>query len=732
MLIMKRVAACMLTALLLLSAVPVSTMASEGTTDVGIAEAGYHDILLETAPIFGTVAENAREPASDADAGATIGATNEYFSGAGRGTGVLFSWEEEADEPSSAAAGQTAGESFDENLSSGETASGEAAYADPAADEPSADQASDSSKDQIDEPSADQIEETYSGRTEEIFADQADGEETSLNQLPVGDMTGGAAYEDPAGDEILTEEETGQAAYEDPAADEILTGEETGPAAYEDPAAEETLTEEETGPADYEDPAAEEILTGEETGPAAYEDPAAEETLTGEETGPADYEDPAAEETLTGEETGQTVYEDPAVEQVPFDMAAEEKQPAEVPADPAGGVYNNAADVPTGGEIDDFAIDGFAIDDFAVTEEESASPALGASEALPADAAEGSSVQAQTDPDAQKTGEEETDENGEKTEDTENSVPASVDDRAALMGMSLSLTDQIVMNIYVRTDSSVEGDDYIEFECAGNTVRQMVRDAGASQMTMADGETIDVLIFEMPLRLRQMTDDVTFHMVVDDEAGRSLTRTVRTYADQILGGFFPEEQKNITRAMLNCGAYVQDYFGYNTDRPANAGIFAAGTNPVSDWEDPDMSSFGYSLHQADSSQAFRFIETTLELKEDISLICYYTMEYDWGDLFSDYSFTLKNSDKELEMGYDRDKGMYYVKVSHIMPYELDQVFELEVEKGLLWFNPQSVATLKYSPLSYCREMLQSPDSSDSIRNLCKSLYYYWQAASTVR
>ena len=413
-------------------------------------------------------------------------------------------------------------------------------------------------------------------------------------------------------------------------------------------------------------------------------------------------------------------------------MAAEEKQPAEVPADPAGGVYNNAADVPTGGEIDDFDIDGFAIDDFAVTEEESASPALGASEALPADAAEGSSVQAQTDPDAQKTGEEETDENGEKTEDTENSVPASVDDRAALMGMSLSLTDQIVMNIYVRTDSSVEGDDYIEFECAGNTVRQMVRDAGASQMTMADGETIDVLIFEMPLRLRQMTDDVTFHMVVDDEAGRSLTRTVRTYADQILGGFFPEEQKNITRAMLNCGAYVQDYFGYNTDRPANAGIFAAGTNPVSDWEDPDMSSFGYSLHQADSSQAFRFIETTLELKEDISLICYYTMEYDWGDLFSDYFFTLKNSDKELEMGYDRDKGMYYVKVSHIMPYELDQVFELEVEKGLLWFNPQSVATLKYSPLSYCREMLQSPDSSDSIRNLCKSLYYYWQAASTVR
>lgn len=251
-------------------------------------------------------------------------------------------------------------------------------------------------------------------------------------------------------------------------------------------------------------------------------------------------------------------------------------------------------------------------------------------------------------------------------------------------------------------------------------------------MTMADGETIDVLIFEMPLRLRQMTDDVTFHMVVDDEAGRSLTRTVRTYADQILAGFFSEEQKNITRAMLNCGTYIQDYFGYNTDRPANAGIFAPGSNPVSDWEDPDMSSFGYSLQLADSSQAFRFFETTLELKEDISLICYYTMEYDWIDIFSDYSFKLNNSDKELELGYDRDKGMHYVKVSHIMPYELDQMFELQVEKELLWFGPQSVATLKYSPLSYCREMLQSPDSSDSIRNLCKSLYYYWQAASTVR
>jgi hypothetical protein len=299
--------------------------------------------------------------------------------------------------------------------------------------------------------------------------------------------------------------------------------------------------------------------------------------------------------------------------------------------------------------------------------------------------------------------------------------------------MSLSLTDQVVMNIYVRADDSVDEDDYIEFSYAGETLQKRVGDADLNRMTLGGGEAFDVLTFALPLRMRQMTDDVTFRMVVDGVEGTPKTRTVRSYADQILQGNFSEEQKEVTRAMLNCGSCAQEYFGYNTDRPANAGIYGPGEDPVRDWEDPDLSSYDYFLHQ-DSILGFEFCETTLELQEDISLICYFRVgERHFFDNLTNwfYHFSLKGSDLDLTPGYDRDRGMFYVRIPHIMPYELDEMFEIEVTSHILG-SSKTIATLRYSPLTYCRDMLASDSSSPEIKNLCRSLYYYCNAANIMR
>ena len=66
-----------------------------------------------------------------------------------------------------------------------------------------------------------------------------------------------------------------------------------------------------------------------------------------------------------------------------------------------------------------------------------------------------------------------------------------------------------------------------------------------------------------------------------------------------------------------------------------------------------------------------------------------------------------------------------------MPYELDEMFEIEVTSRLTGFQ-RKIASLRYSPLTYCRDMLASDSSSPEIKNLCRSLYYYCNAANIMR
>ena len=39
-----------------------------------------------------------------------------------------------------------------------------------------------------------------------------------------------------------------------------------------------------------------------------------------------------------------------------------------------------------------------------------------------------------------------------------------------------------------------------------------------------------------------------------------------------------------------------------------------------------------------------------------------------------------------------------------------------------------VASVTFGPLSYCRGKLESGSSSVELMNLCRALYYYWEAA----
>ena len=671
MLRMKRAGALLLTAFLLLSVLPVSTMASDKAAASGSSEAAYFDRLLETAPID--------EAASDTGAGTEVETVQEYEKGAGDGTGALFGCETGTGDETDAIYGSEAGTGDETGalFGYGDTAETDVmieerdGQADMPGDSIPADEAYE------EEPGAEDA------ANEETDMDQPDAEDADSSEINAGQPDA----EDTDGETVIEEETDAENADAEDTDGETAIEEETDAEnADAEDADGETAIEEEP---DAENADADGTDADGIDDPALNTDENAAEDASAAETGPGDY-----------------VQTDAGDEGMSSAPAAGEESPGQMPPE------DNTSPEAAGESYEYEAVTEDAADSGTYTEEaaaareagESADPLPESPEGLP----QALSDQTQTGAD-------------------------SVDERAALTAMSLSLTDQIVMNIYVRADDSVESDDYIEFSYAGETLQQSVGEADVNRMTLADGETFDVLTFALPLRMRQMTDDVTFRMVVDGEEGTPKTRTVRSYADQILRGHFSDEQKEVTRAMLNCGSCAQEYFGYNMDRPANAGIYGPGEDPVRDWEDPDLSSYDYSLYQ-DSQLGFEFCETTLELQEDISLICYFRVgEAHFFDNFTNliYDFSLKGSDLDLTPGYDRDKGMFYVRIPHIMPYELDETFEIEVTNRI-WPFTKIVASLKYSPLTYCRDMLASDSSSPEIKNLCRSLYYYCNAANIMR
>lgn len=313
------------------------------------------------------------------------------------------------------------------------------------------------------------------------------------------------------------------------------------------------------------------------------------------------------------------------------------------------------------------------------------------------------------------------------------SVPQTTDDKASLTGMSIFLTDKIGMEVYVKPADSVtlKDTDQIVFTYGENTVTQNVSDAAWKTIKDYNGDDIKVLEFQLDLRMKQMTDEVKFHMVVDGRAGEDKIYSVRSYADAILRNpAYSNEQKEMVRTMLSCGGYTQQYFDYNTGNLANAGVYDGQQDP-GDMNVTIDDSYKYTVKNAEDKKGFHIKQATLALGTDVNLVFYYTL--DAGKADTDYDFALTDgsaSNKVLEYGYDDAKKMNYVIVPHILPNQLSTMYTLAVTPKN---ESEAVMTLTYSPYTFMKAKIERDTTAGSkqetLKKLCKSLYAYCNAAN---
>ncbi len=154
----------------------------------------------------------------------------------------------------------------------------------------------------------------------------------------------------------------------------------------------------------------------------------------------------------------------------------------------------------------------------------------------------------------------------------------------------------------------------------------------------------------------------------------------------------------LVKAMLNYGAYAQEYFGYNKDVLANESL----SEDEKMLKETDLSDYGYKLEGEEAG--VRYYGSKLSLESETAIKHYFYIE----DEENIPKFTV--NDKAV---VPQKKGGYYeVKITGILAQNLDEV--IVVKAGNL--------TLNYNALSYAKLAMQGNDNS--LKNVMKALCVY--------
>lgn len=258
-------------------------------------------------------------------------------------------------------------------------------------------------------------------------------------------------------------------------------------------------------------------------------------------------------------------------------------------------------------------------------------------------------------------------------------------------GWNLTLGSDLAVNFKINVDASIRNTAKVNIKVANETTTYNVSQLAGTNNTY----TVTVKVAAV-----QMTDNISVQMVNGDDKTEEKNYSVKAYADAILSGSTPETTKNLVEQMLRYGAAAQKYFGYHTERLADADLAAAAaTTPAT----TNVSSFRGSV------DGISYAGATLVFRDKIALRYYFDVT---GDI-ADYTFT-----KDGKTLNPVKKGtQYYVEIADLNPQDLDQVVTVQVNGTL---------TATYSPANYMVNM--NAKGSESLQALVQALYGYHLAA----
>ena len=301
----------------------------------------------------------------------------------------------------------------------------------------------------------------------------------------------------------------------------------------------------------------------------------------------------------------------------------------------------------------------------------------------------------------------------------------SVSPEVSLYGRSITLKDNIDVNYYLEiSDSVLERDAYLEFKIGDQTYKLNVCDAAEIN---ENGKTL--YKFSCPVNAAQMSDTIETRIVIDNKTEEKYSYSVKEYATELLSksNEYPEETIKLVKALLNYGTAAQNFFKYNTDKPANAGLSDT---------DKAVANADFAAYKAviktdsanSQSNGLTYYGSSLICKSEMTVRHYFVLD-NGGDI-NNYKFSYIDAD-----GYEvsltpkkASDGVYCVDISGIMAYSLNKNYACKVTGK----DNACITELTYVPFSYAEKVVDSGNSSFELKNLMNALYWYWNMGESLK
>lgn len=292
-----------------------------------------------------------------------------------------------------------------------------------------------------------------------------------------------------------------------------------------------------------------------------------------------------------------------------------------------------------------------------------------------------------------------------------------VEQESELKGYSISLEDNIGVNFYADvTDADVEAGAQIKITAPSENGKYTVENI----YSVSELQPISNGMYKVSGEVcaAQMTKDVKAELLVGEEVKDEATVTVKGYADsqiKLLKGKTDKtskEEKELTllKAILNYGAYSQQQFNVDLDKLANEGFTDEEKNVIN--EVTEISDLPESANPAfaDGTYPVSAISLVLESKT--------TLRFYLADAVT--SVTLNEENLEFkEASTTTGAKVKYVEIEKIEAKSLGNVYTLKMSNG------EEEVVVKGSPLHYLNANIAK---TDSLGNLSKAVYQYWQSA----
>ena len=302
-----------------------------------------------------------------------------------------------------------------------------------------------------------------------------------------------------------------------------------------------------------------------------------------------------------------------------------------------------------------------------------------------------------------------------------NTAPTTTDLLAGLAGISVSLDGNIGINYYVKIDDSVKDTAFIRFTLQDGTVQEIKASTVTPEAVSSLG-TGNYYKLTCKVTSVDMTQTVKAQMFTgseDQTGGTPKTYSVRNYADMVLEGNYSKNSKEMLRAMLNYGGYVQTNFNRNMGYGlANEGLYTQGDDPVLVGTDWDLTA--YPASKTGNADGFTLSGVSLVMDSETALRIYYTLAD--GKTLADYNITLNGADGGYTTG-SNNKGSY-LEIANIAANALDTKYTINISPN---GTSTDKMTLEYYPLSNA-EAIITGSYDDKEKNMMKALVLYSRAA----